>query len=46
MSTGPFVDEWKKAYAEISDDVEEIDIAPALSSAAFSVKETEEMVSP
>ena len=44
-STGPFIDEWKKVYAEISDKVEEVDIAPALSSAALAVKDENELVS-
>jgi mevalonate pyrophosphate decarboxylase len=44
-STGPFIDEWKKVYAEISDKVEEVDIAPALSSAALAVKDENEPVS-
>lgn len=44
-SSGPFIDEWKKVYAEISDNVEEVDIAPALSSAALAVKDESELVS-
>jgi hypothetical protein len=43
-STGPFIDEWKKVYTEISDKVEEVDIAPALSSAALAVKDENELV--
>jgi hypothetical protein len=43
-SSGPFVDEWKKAYGDISKEIEEIDIAPALSQAAFSIKGQEELV--
>jgi nucleosome binding factor SPN SPT16 subunit len=44
-STGPFADEWKKAFGEISKDVEEVDISVALSSAAFAVKDETELVS-
>ncbi|KAF9885437.1 FACT complex subunit spt16 [Aspergillus nanangensis] len=44
-TTGPFAEDWKRAYAGISQEVEEIDISPALSSAAFSVKDTDELVS-
>jgi nucleosome binding factor SPN SPT16 subunit len=43
-SSGPFIDEWKKTYAEIQKDVEEVDIAPAISAAALSVKDGEELV--
>lgn len=43
MSRGPFVDEWKKAFAEHCKDVSEVDITPALSSAAFSVKDEAEL---
>lgn len=43
-STGPFIDEWKKVYANISKDVEEVDIAAALSSAALAVKDENELV--
>lgn len=42
-TSGPFADEWRRAFAEISNDIEEIDITPALS-AAFSVKDPEELV--
>ncbi|KAL1955652.1 hypothetical protein VTO42DRAFT_8197 [Malbranchea cinnamomea] len=44
-SSGPFIDEWKKAYESISKDIEEVDISPALSVAAFSVKSQEELIS-
>ncbi|KAI4120396.1 MAG: hypothetical protein LQ338_007056 [Usnochroma carphineum] len=40
---GPFVDEWKKAFGDISKDVEEVDIAPALSIAAMAVKDETEL---
>ncbi|RAL58999.1 hypothetical protein DID88_009028 [Monilinia fructigena] len=40
-SSGPFVDEWKKVYSELKD-VEEVDIAPALS-AALAVKDENEL---
>ena len=43
-SAGPFVDEWKKAYGDISKECEEVDISPALSSAAFAVKDENELV--
>lgn len=43
--SGPFADDWKKAFGDISKEVEEIDIAPALSLAAFSVKDETELVS-
>jgi len=43
-ATGPFVEEWKKIYQNISKDVEEVDIAPAISTAALAVKDGEELV--
>ncbi|KAJ5738245.1 FACT complex subunit s.t1.c16 [Penicillium malachiteum] len=43
-TTGPFADDWKRAFGEISKDVEEVDITPALS-AALSIKDPEELVS-
>ncbi|PGH16894.1 FACT complex subunit spt16 [Polytolypa hystricis UAMH7299] len=43
-ASGPFVEDWKRAYGDISKDVEEVDIAPALSSIAFSVKGPEELI--
>lgn len=42
MSGGPFVTEWKSAFSEISKEVEEVDISPALS-AAMSVKDEHEL---
>ena len=42
-ATGPFADDWKRAFGDLSKDVEEIDIAPALSLAAFSVKDEAEL---
>lgn len=45
VSNGPFADEWRKVYGDISKDVEEVDIAPALSGAAFAVKDENELVS-
>ncbi|KAL2264824.1 hypothetical protein VTJ83DRAFT_7334 [Remersonia thermophila] len=42
-SKGPFVDEWKKAYSENCKDVEEVDIAQALSAGAFSIKDEAEL---
>ncbi|OJJ44204.1 hypothetical protein ASPZODRAFT_135696 [Penicilliopsis zonata CBS 506.65] len=44
-TSGPFADDWKRAFADLSKEVEEIDISPALSHAAFSVKDPEELVS-
>jgi nucleosome binding factor SPN SPT16 subunit len=44
VSSGPFVEEWKKVYSEISKDVEEVDISTAVSSAAFAVKDENELV--
>lgn len=41
---GPFADEWKKAYGDISKDVEEFDISTALSAAAFAVKDENELL--
>jgi nucleosome binding factor SPN SPT16 subunit len=43
-SSGPFVDEWKRAYGDISKEVEEVDIALAISAAALSVKDENELV--
>ena len=43
-SSGPFIDEWKKAYGNISKDVEEVDISSALSSGALAVKDENELV--
>jgi nucleosome binding factor SPN SPT16 subunit len=42
LSGGPFVQEWKTAFGEISKDVEEVDISPALS-AVMSVKDENEL---
>lgn len=38
------MEDWKRVYANISDEVEEVDIAPALSAACFSIKDTDELV--
>lgn len=43
-SNGPFIEEWKKVYGNISKDVEEVDITPALSAAALAVKDENELV--
>ena len=43
-SAGPFADEWKRAFGDISKEVEEFDISLALSSAAFAVKDENELV--
>ncbi|KAL2115804.1 hypothetical protein VTJ04DRAFT_10059 [Mycothermus thermophilus] len=42
-SKGPFVDEWKKVFADNCKDVEEVDIAQALSAGAFSIKDEAEL---
>ncbi|KAH6630963.1 FACT complex subunit-domain-containing protein [Chaetomium sp. MPI-SDFR-AT-0129] len=42
-SKGPFIDEWKKHFSENCKDVEEVDIAQALSAGAFSVKDEAEL---
>lgn len=41
-TTGPFADEWKKVFGEISKDVEEVDISAGLSQ-AMSIKDEEEL---
>lgn len=41
-SSGPFVTEWKNAFSEISKDVSEVDVTPAIS-AALSVKDEKEL---
>jgi len=43
-SSGPFADEWRAAFGEASKELEEVDISPALSSAALSVKDENELV--
>lgn len=42
-SRGPFVEEWKKVFAEKCKDVEETDISLALSTAAFAIKDETEL---
>ncbi|KAL2179340.1 FACT complex subunit-domain-containing protein [Thermothelomyces heterothallicus CBS 202.75] len=42
-SKGPFVDEWKKAFTENCKDIEQVDVAQALSAGAFSVKDETEL---
>ncbi len=42
-SRGPFIDEWKKIFASSCKDIEEVDIATALSAGAFSVKDEAEL---
>jgi len=42
-SKGPFIDEWKKTFASNCKEVEEADIAQALSAGAFSVKDEAEL---
>lgn len=41
---GPFAEDWKRTFGEELKDVEEVDISPALSAAAFSIKGQEELV--
>ena len=41
-ATGPFADEWRKIFGDISKDIEEVDISQALS-AAFAVKDEAEL---
>ncbi|KAK3109882.1 FACT complex subunit spt16, partial [Teratosphaeriaceae sp. CCFEE 6253] len=41
-STGPFVNEWKTTFGDISKEVEEVDISPALS-AVMAVKDENEL---
>jgi len=43
-STGPFIDEWKRTFGDASKEVEEVDITTALSAAALSVKDENELV--
>lgn len=43
-TTGPFADDWKRAFGDISKEMEEVDITPALS-AAFAIKDPDELVS-
>ncbi|KAJ5619571.1 hypothetical protein N7510_003555 [Penicillium lagena] len=43
-TSGPFAEEWKRAFSDISKEVEEVDIASALSASAFSVKDPDELV--
>ncbi|MCJ1238148.1 FACT complex subunit spt16 [Varicellaria rhodocarpa] len=42
-TTGPFAEEWKKAFSEHSKEVEEVDISNALSAAALSVQDENEL---
>ena len=42
-TAGPFAEDWRRAYAVLSKEAEEVDISPALS-AALSVKDTDELV--
>jgi nucleosome binding factor SPN SPT16 subunit len=42
-TTGPFAEDWKRTFAMLSAEIEEVDISPALS-AAFVVKDTDELV--
>lgn len=42
-TTGPFVEEWKASFAKHSKDIEEVDISVAVSSAALTVKDENEL---
>ncbi|KAG9252018.1 FACT complex subunit-domain-containing protein [Emericellopsis atlantica] len=42
-SKGPFVDEWKKVMEDKCKDVEQVDVSPALSTHAFSIKDENEL---
>lgn len=42
LSTGPFITEWKSAFGDVSKEVEEVDISPALS-AVMAVKDENEL---
>jgi Xaa-Pro aminopeptidase len=42
-TAGPFAEDWKRTFATLSGEIEEVDISPALS-AAFAVKDTDELV--
>ncbi|TKA65846.1 FACT complex subunit spt16 [Cryomyces minteri] len=42
-ASGPFVEEWKKAYGDVPKEVEEVDITTALSAAALAVKDEKEL---
>jgi nucleosome binding factor SPN SPT16 subunit len=44
-SSGPFAEEWKRVFGDVSKEIEEVDISSALSSVAFSIKGPEELVS-
>lgn len=44
-AAGPFVEEWNKAYDGVKSNLEEVDIAGALSAAALSSKDSKELVS-
>ncbi|KAL8869048.1 MAG: hypothetical protein Q9174_004562 [Haloplaca sp. 1 TL-2023] len=41
--SGPFVDDWRTAFSEVSKDLEEVDITPAISIAAMAVKDETEL---
>lgn len=43
-SSGPFADDWRAAFGEASKDLEEVDVTAALSIAALSVKDENELV--
>jgi nucleosome binding factor SPN SPT16 subunit len=43
-SSGPFIDEWKKVYEDVSGELEQVDISPAISAAALAVKDENELV--
>ncbi|KAI4255761.1 MAG: hypothetical protein LQ352_002412 [Teloschistes flavicans] len=41
--SGPFIEEWKKAFGDAAKDVEEVDVTPALSIAALAAKDEAEL---
>lgn len=43
-SSGPFADDWRSAFGDISKDVEEVDVSTGLSLAALAVKDENELV--
>lgn len=42
-ATGPFAEDWKKTFGELSKDIEEIDVAVTISNAALAVKDEKEL---
>ena len=42
-ASGPFADEWRQSYDQIKDDLEEVEIANAISTGALTVKDEREL---